>query len=126
MILTDFTLPWVENTMESKLQTYTFCLFCKLILTSQGMQTIVVVDGDSCLECLFTRLVSDSAKNLEICIGHNMLLSYPTQFIHTFSREAISKSEAFCHESRSLAILHSTNNICFAELGKLYKLNCKQ
>ena len=75
--LIDSTLPWAGNTLDYILQRYTFRHFRELTLTLQGIQTIIA--GNE-LECLLTRLASNSAHKL-VYSGHNMHLSFPAQIL---------------------------------------------
>ena len=63
--------------MDYILQRYTFRHFRELTLTLQGIQTIIA--GNE-LECLLTRLASNSAHKL-VYSGHNMHLSFPAQIL---------------------------------------------
>lgn len=79
LILTDSTLPWAGSTMDYILQTYTFRHFRELILTVQGIQTNIAGSWVSRLECILTRLASNSAQ--KFYTGQNMQLSFPAQIL---------------------------------------------
>ena len=66
--------------MDYILQIYTSRHFHELTLTLQGIQTIITGNDVFGIDCLLTRLASNSAQKI-IYSGHNTQLSFPAQIL---------------------------------------------